>query len=176
MPEQLNLFDQKPTTPSRQSTIRISLETLEQWKAKIINLQQSTGQPQQMSLFSNEVKPEIDPFALKLHNWEFFEWGKDEGDNCLYFVLDNVCGLLLYIGETKRSPTLRWKGKHDARDYISNYVALHRRHKLDVAVNVAFYWDVPGEKGALRELEQQLIQQWRSPFNRESWKHWGKLF
>jgi hypothetical protein len=176
MPEQLELFDFQSITPSRKPTLKITLEALQQWKARIVDYQQNLAQPQQMSLFQEEAKPEIDPFSLKRYNSEFYQWDKDEGDNCLYFVVDGAAPLLLYVGETKQSPTQRWKGRHDARDYIENYIALHRRHKLDVAVATAFYWDVPWKKGALRELEQELIQRWRSPFNRESWKYWGKLF
>ena len=40
--------------------------------------------------------------------------------------------------------------------------------------NVGF--DVPTERRARQNLESELIEKWRSPFNRESWKFWGQPF
>ena len=183
--EQLNLFDHpsQPVFKSQQSRLTMDRETFIQWKSRIFDHQQAvlnSPPPQQMSLFaleSNHCDPEqINPFELRLHNWEFFTM-PDMGDQtCIYFVVDTALPLLLYVGETKQSPKERWGGIHDCRDYISNYIILHRKHELKTFVNTAFWWDTPTDRKARQQLEQALIQRWKSPFNKECWKFWGKPF
>ena len=46
--------------------------------------------------------------------------------------------------------------------------------KVDVAS--AFYFNVPTDRKLREHLELELIEKWRSPFNRESWKWWGQPF
>jgi hypothetical protein len=99
-----------------------------------------------------------------------------EGEACLYFVIDHVMPLLLYIGETKRTPTERWQGVHDCKDYLRRYHALHYQYELKRAVSISFCWDVPTERKARQELESELIYKWRSPFNKECWQYWGQPF
>ena len=101
----------------------------------------------------------------------------DWGDSvCFYFVIDNIFPLLLYIGETKRTPKARWAGVHDCKQYIMRYVELHRRYGLKVAISTAFEWDALGDRKTRQQLEKELILKWRSPFNKECWKCWGQPF
>ncbi len=126
-------------------------------------------------------KTAFDPFDLPLYPAEFYrlpcqgEPNLAANDACIYFVLDQAAQLLLYIGETCRSQK-RWQGIHDCKRYIQNYQALHYQHQQPTAVVMAFVWDVPQAAPLRRELEQHLIQLWRSPFNRESWQYWQTPF
>ncbi len=188
--EQLSLFDYNPDALiDKQPTLKMSKDSLEQWKTKIFQYQQQiiiepSSKPQQLTLFdldgcsSHLNVDKINPFELKKHNWEFYEHRPQQHDdsNCIYFIIDNNLPLLLYIGESQHSPRKRWKGVHDCKDYIFNYIELHRKYQMKVAVVSSFYFDVPVEKKSRQQLESELIEKWRSPFNRESWKWWGKPF
>lgn len=100
---------------------------------------------------------EIDPFALQLFPLTFHDFANDyAGDACIYFVLDSVALIILYIGETKAS-NIRWSGQHYCKDYVSNYISIHRKYGLDVAVNIAFWGDVPTKTKARQKLETELI-------------------
>jgi hypothetical protein len=111
---QLELFPEfkpKPTVP-KSPQLTMSCEALKSWKQRILEHQQSEGadQPRQRSLFEFAPNPcdpnNIDPFALELHNLSFCE-KPDWGDRtCLYFVIDTF-PLLLYVGETDRTPKQR---------------------------------------------------------------------
>ncbi|MDZ4879064.1 MAG: hypothetical protein CLLPBCKN_008502 [Chroococcidiopsis cubana SAG 39.79] len=156
---------------------------LVRWKSQIYDYQQRARESeplQQTALFDltpAHCDPDsIDPFSLRLHPSEFYRLPDNDSEACLYFIIDNTLPILLYVGETKRTPSQRWKGVHDAKDYISNYISLHRKYKLDVAVVAAFWWDVPANTKSRQQLELALIQKWRSPFNKENWERWGQPF
>ena len=152
------------------------------WKQRIFNYQQSAQQnstPQQGTLFDlapNPFDPDtVDPFTLRLQNLACLD-RPDPGDElCLYFVIDNTLPLLLYVGETKRSPNQRWTN-HDCETYINRYISLHRRYAIDVAVGIAFWFGAPAHRQQRLKLESELIHKWRSPFNKESWQWWGQPF
>lgn len=186
-PNQLDLFSdvQPRSTPhSRPNELVMSADALVKWKERIFQYQQRAreSQPvQQTTLFGltpAHWDPDgIDPFALRLHPSQFYRLpDQGEGAACLYFIIDNVLPILLYVGETKRTPTQRWKGIHDAKQYIMNYISLHRRYGLDVAVAAAFWWDAPVQTRPRQQLESALIAKWRSPFNKENWTMWGRPF
>lgn len=183
-PNQLNLFSDLPLEPaSRPETLVMDKLALVRWKSQIYDYQQRTreSQPvQQVALF--EVAPahcdpdKINPFSLRLSPISFYRLPADSrGDACIYFVIDSAAQLLLYVGETCRS-NLRWKGIHDCKRYIESYQSLHHQHELSHAVNIAFWWDAPVDTRPRQQLELALIQKWRSPFNKESWKLWGQPF
>ena len=118
----------------------------------------------------------LNPYDLPQQNTEFWRGQFPEGGGAaFYFVSDANLPLLLYVGETCHANT-RWKGEHDCKRYLMNYVELHRRYERSVSVQVAFYLDAPEATRDRQQLEQQLIQTWRSPFNKENWKHWGTPF
>ncbi len=161
----------------------MSHEALLGWKSHIFDYQQKVRQskpPQQVTLF--DLAPahcdpdKIDPLQLEVRSLSFWRVPADSsGDACLYFVVDSAANLILYVGETCRS-NKRWKGLHGCKDYIASYQDLHYRYKLQTAVNIAFWWDTPTDRKSRQELEQALIQKWKSPFNKEMWERWGQPF
>ena len=180
--KQLELFPEfKSNYPRLASRLAMGVDALHSWKNRIFECQQfaSTEQPQQGTLFElapNPCDPDsIDPFTLQLHNLSFCD-KPDWGDRtCLYFVIDNALPLLLYVGETHRTPKQRWMS-HDCHKYIENYIELHRRYYLDVAVGIAFLYGAPGNRKQRLQLESELIYKWKSPFNKECWQYWGQPF
>ncbi|KAI9129821.1 GIY-YIG nuclease family protein [Acaryochloris sp. CCMEE 5410] len=163
--------------------LQMSDAALKEWKARIFRYQTQVNESaatQQGTLFdlapTSTDPASIDPFSLKQQNTEFWrDTFDDEGIAALYFVIDQELPLLLYVGETSKS-NQRWKGVHDCKDYLHNYVAAHRIHKLPVRVTISFWREAPADYHLRQQLEQALIQKWKPPFNRESRKHWGAPF
>ena len=180
--EQLELFpDFQPNYSSQAPQLVMSLEALHSWKQRIFEHQQAatTSQPRQQTLFElapNPCDPDsLDPFALELHNLSFCD-RPDLGDRtCLYFVIDNALPLLLYVGETHRTPKQRWMC-HDCHSYIGHYIGLHRSYSLDVSVGIAFWYGAPTNRKQRLQLESEFIYKWKSPFNKECWQWWGQPF
>lgn len=159
----------------------MSSDALLSWKQRVFEHQQSATapQPQQGNLFELAPNPcnsdSIDPFTLELHNLSFCD-KPDWGDRtCLYFVIDNEIPLVLYVGETHRTPKQRWTS-HYCRSYIASYIELHRRYSLDVAVGIAFWYGAPVNRKQRLQLESELIYKWKPPFNKECWQYWGQPF
>jgi hypothetical protein len=158
-------------------------DELLRWKQRVFDYQQrirKTIPPQQGTLF--DIAPrhcdpnQIDPLALQLVPMSFYRMPtSDEGDCAIYFILDSVLPLILYIGETSRS-NRRWKGVHGCKDYIDSYQDLHYRYGLQTGVNIAFWWDAPVDRKARAKLELSLILRWRAPFNKECWQIFGQPF
>ncbi|MBD1835401.1 GIY-YIG nuclease family protein [Cyanobacteria bacterium FACHB-472] len=182
---QLDLFNsaQFHSRKRRADMLLMSADALVRWKTQVAAHQQRAreNQPiQQVALFDltpGYCDPEqIDPLTLRLDTLSFFERpGQDLGEPCIYFVVDTTTKLILYIGETVYS-NQRWRGTHDAKRYISQYISLHRQYQLDVAVCISFWWDAPSATQSRQALEKQLILKWQSPFNKENWKRWGQPF
>ena len=183
MSNQLSLFEAKPALRVEQPQKRMSKQALLKWKARIFNYQQiaiKTSKPQQTSLFN---VPEshcdtnvINPFELKAHSSQFYRQ-REQGDrNCIYFIVDHTLPLLLYVGETKQTAKQRWNGVHDCKDYVTNYIELHRKYQLEVRVCSAFWYDTPSDRKSRLKLESELINRWQSPFNKENWRRWGQPF
>jgi hypothetical protein len=183
---QLDLFspnELRMSHSNRTPVLLMDKKTLTKWKQKIIVYQQqvrTSESHQQVSLFNLQnsyVDPDIiDPFTIQLSALSFYRLPVDSpGQACLYFVIDVSEKLLLYIGETCKS-NKRWKGVHNCKRYIENYLDLHYRYELKTAVNIGFWWDAPVPTIARQQLELSLIQKWKSPFNKENWKYWGQPF
>ncbi|MDM9381128.1 GIY-YIG nuclease family protein [Chlorogloeopsis sp. ULAP01] len=183
---QLDLFSlseisSAPT--SRTPVLLMDEKTLTKWKSQITIHQQqvrASKPTQQATLFqmpSAHIDPgAIDPFNLSPCSLSFYRLPTNNpGEACLYFVIDIAANLLLYIGETCKS-NKRWKGVHDCKQYIENYLDLHYRYELKTAVNIAFWWDAPTKTRSRQRLELTLIQKWKSPFNKENWRLWGQPF
>ncbi len=162
----------------------MSRETLQEWKQRVFHYQQRVriGQTQQQgTLFElmvavDDLAASINPFDLPQQNAEFWRWqAPDTGVAALYFVIDSELPILLYVGETVKS-NVRWKGEHDCKRYILNYISAHRSHHLEVAVNIGFWSEAPTETRPRQQLESALIKKWRSPFNKENWEFWGTPF
>ena len=163
----------------------MSKNALLKWKARIFKHQQktlNTEPPQQTSLFepprSHCDADAINPFALKLHNAQFYKLKEKQYPEkiCIYFIIDNALPLLLYVGETMQTAKQRWNGTHDCKDYVMNYVELHRKYNLETKMCSAFWYDTPSDRTARLKLERELILRWQSPFNKENWSKYGKPF
>ncbi|MEO0947070.1 MAG: GIY-YIG nuclease family protein [Cyanobacteria bacterium J06641_5] len=177
---QLELFDRKFLAP--RSRDLFDGDALKDWKAKIVACQQRerlTSPPQQQALFDLAAVADpvaIDPFSLRLYSSLFYRFSLEgKGRPCLYFVLDRAASLLLYVGETCQV-NQRWRGIHDCKRYIENYLQLHRELGIEASLATAFYWQVPTATRARQALERRLIYRWRSPFNKENWLYWGHPF
>lgn len=186
-PKQLDLFADKVIQPSslppRPPQLVISQDVLIEWKSRIYNHQlqvREEGAPQQGMLF--DLQPAhcdpagINPFRLPPVAMSFYRLpDSDAGHPCIYFIIDAMSELLLYVGETGQSHR-RWKGTHDCKDYIKQYIVLHRKYGLAVGINAAFWWDTPHSRKARQALELALIEKWKTPFNKENWQMWGQPF
>ncbi|HEY9737359.1 MAG TPA: GIY-YIG nuclease family protein [Trichocoleus sp.] len=161
----------------------IPVAELQGWKQRIFAFQQAaqaTPQVEQATLFDLAADPNpadtLDPFTLLQRNAEFWRGQFSEaGVPALYFVVDHELPILLYVGETIKS-NQRWKGEHDCKRYILNYIAAHRPYELPVAVNIGFWPFAPCDRKARQTLESDLIYRWRSPFNKENWAYWSTPF
>ncbi|MCL6436286.1 MAG: GIY-YIG nuclease family protein [Leptolyngbyaceae cyanobacterium HOT.MB2.61] len=171
-------------TVGRSPELAISRESLQEWKQRVFRYQQQVKinpPAQQGTLFdliptAEEIASCVNPFELPQQNTEFWRWqAADEGVSALYFVIDYELPILLYVGETVKS-NLRWKGEHDCKRYILNYVSAHRPCNLPVSVNIGFWAQAPVKTRDRQQLELALIYQWRSPFNKENWEFWGTPF
>lgn len=152
------------------------------WKQRIHDFQQTVqagGTATQGTLFGETPAApadDINPFTLPQRNAEFWrEQFTDVGNSALYFVVDHEAHLLLYVGETVKA-NQRWKGTHDCKRYILNYVSSHRAVQLPVQVNIGFWPYAPEARKARQALESDLIRKWRSPFNKENWRIWATPF
>jgi hypothetical protein len=183
--KQLSLFDDygfKTTAPS----LQMDASALAEWKERIGNHQRQVREskpPEQGSLFALpqtawETPDELDPFSLRQYPADFYRHQPLDSDckGCIYFIIDRLSEIILYIGETKLTVKERWAGEHYAKGYVMNYIELHRKHKLDVAVSSAFWIEVPPDKKILQQWEKELILKWRSPFNKEMWDVYGQPF
>ncbi len=174
-----------PGSYSAQGTpLEMSADALQAWKQRIVQHQQQltvSEMSQQGTLFDlmptvAEIADRIDPFQLPQQNIEFWRWrAEDEGVAALYFVVDYELPIVLYVGETVKS-NQRWKGEHDCKRYILNYVSAHRPHGLKTTVNIGFWANAPVHTRDRQKLESALISRWRSPFNKENWGYWGTPF
>lgn len=191
--DQPSLFSAADLPPTRSprakaETLQISDATLQTWKQRIFEFQQQikiSPPAQQGTLFdglgcdrtNNRPDPDgIDPFKLPQQNTEFWRWkAEDAGVAALYFVIDYELPILLYVGETIKS-NQRWKGVHDCKRYLMNYVSAHRSLDAPVKVNIGFWAQAPVHTRHRQQLELALIEKWRSPFNKENWEFWNTPF
>ena len=198
--KQLSLFDERERLLSpRPETMVLDRDGLIRWKQSIFDYQQqvrNNQQPQQQTLFDLprqtwHTPDEIDPFSLRFHPADFYRLPEppEPFDNpergCIYFIIDREASrregdrtlpILLYIGETKLTAHQRWSGTHYCKDYLMNYIEMHRRYGLNVAVCSAFWQHIPPDKKVLLAWERELILKWRSPFNKENWDKFGQPF
>lgn len=190
-PEQRSLFSVREV-PSRYgqpaAPLQMSLAALQAWKQRVWQFQQRVEvgvTPEQGSLFglppsAAEMAAAIAPFTLPQQNIDFWRWKvEDAGTAAYYFVIDYELPILLYVGETVKA-NQRWKGEHDCKRYIENYILAHRACDRTPAapcpVGIAFLHQAPVETRARQQLESALITQWRSPFNKQNWQFWGTPF
>ncbi|BDA71870.1 hypothetical protein CAL7716_060360 [Calothrix sp. PCC 7716] len=173
---QLSLFPQAKFKAPIQKEV-IDAGTLQHWKNQIVEYQQqarAANVVEQKALFdipdlSNNDYTQIDP--LKLNNQVL---SKFKGTDYLYFVVDKIPGLILYIGQQKVNKKL--KKVHELSEYITSYQELHNYYKLKTSISLVSWQDVPQDKERRQELEEYLILKWRAPFNTQSFQWWGLPF
>jgi hypothetical protein len=163
----------------------MDISALKKWKDSIAKYQNELRQGhsfQQGELFdltslqTSVLADGIDPFSLRLHNFFFFDRDSEIGsDSCLYFVIDTLAQLLLYVGQTHKADR-RWSSYHDCKRYVENYKQLHFTHGLAEGISTAFYWEVPPDAQLRQKLELSLILRWKPPFNKENWQLWSTPF
>ncbi|WP_416665737.1 GIY-YIG nuclease family protein [Egbenema bharatensis] len=166
--EQTSLFSASELSATysvkpRAESLQMSREALQTWKQRIFEFQQQVqvnSLTQQGTLFdlstssdqTAQTNPDcINPFTLPQQNTEFWRSKfSDTGTAALYFVIDHELPILLYVGETVKS-NQRWKGEHDCKRYLLNYVAAHRQHQLSVTVNIGFWAEAPAKLGRVSD-------------------------
>ena len=171
-----------------ESSLSLKKETLRNWQKLIQNYQNKLFQygvnhSHQFSFFessSTEPLGKLDPLKLTPLPLNFWRWPKSEHHGpAIYLVMDkpknNGCHLLLYIGETYAADK-RWKGEHDCKNYLIAYEEAFKKAGLSTQLSIRFWTDVPKETKSRRKLEQQLIQEWLPPFNKETRNRWGTPF
>ena len=109
--------------------LKMSFEQLRDWKLRIANYQKSVRRGEQnvvqTSLFKTQPShcdPDlIDPCSLSLHSMAFYRLPSSEcSEAALYFVIDSIENIILYIGETSQI-SRRWRTVHKCKDYLSTY-------------------------------------------------------
>ncbi|EKQ69641.1 hypothetical protein OsccyDRAFT_2282 [Leptolyngbyaceae cyanobacterium JSC-12] len=164
--------------------LAIGQSALRSWKRRVLQFQQQvtlSSVGEQGSLFgcdlsARAIAEEVNPLSLPRQNTEFWRWrAEDAGVAALYFVIDYAMPILLYVGETVKS-NQRWKGEHDCKRYIENYISAHRQCGEESMVGIAFLHAAPTATRPRQQLESALIYKWRSPFNKQNWTFWGTPF
>ena len=168
--------------------IHINKEIINEWQQKIINHQspifkygyKNINQPSLFESLSEESNETLNPLDLSPLPLSFWRWPKTiHKGPAIYFVMDTLTNsdkvIILYIGETI-SAEKRWKGEHDCKNYLSNYSETLQKAKLTTKLNIRFWLDVPISTKKRRQLEQNLIQTWLPPFNKETRGVWATPF
>ncbi len=166
----------------------ISSEVIKQWQDRIINYQvnifkNGMQELSQFSLFETHSKGlinQFNPFDLTPIAISFWRLPNSPHKGpAIYFVMDKLIhtkkNIILYIGETL-SAEKRWKGPHDCKAYLSNYAEALQKAGLASQLNIRFCIDVPEPTKERRKLEQELIQAWLPPFNKETRANWSTPF
>ena len=168
--------------------LKLSRQLIQDWQEKIHRHQSelfnSSGAiAMQQTLFQKSISTPLDHFApLKLTplTINFWRWPNSPHKGAaIYLVMDRPeqldNPLLLYIGETSAADQ-RWKGEHDCKNYLSAYSEALVGAELKQQLSIRFWTDVPSQTPARRRLEQELIQSWLPPFNKETRARWATPF
>ena len=140
----------------------------------------STAQGDLFGASPDDAVAAIDPQALTPLAMSFWRWPEPSHRGAaIYLVMDRPVQLeqplLLYVGETLAAER-RWKGDHDCKAYLAADGEALQRCELSAQLNIRFSCDVPRATRARRALEQQLIQRWWPPFNKETRQRWATPF
>ncbi|KGG25848.1 MULTISPECIES: hypothetical protein [unclassified Prochlorococcus] len=168
--------------------LTLSRDLLQSWQRRIQGHQADLfqGEPdiaRQNSLFCSDHETVIDqlkPLQLTPLPLSFWRWPNSPHHGpAVYLVMDRPADLntplLLYVGETIAADR-RWKGEHDCKAYLAAYAEALARAELTSQLSIRFWSDVPESTKARRQLEQQLIQRWLPPFNKETRARWSTPF
>ena len=175
-------------TPKKDQTISLTRDFIEEWQERIrshqSNLFKGVGQNSQQASFfetdSSNLINTFQPLNLTPLSLSFWRWPKSLNHGpAIYVVMDKLASkdsyLMLYIGETIASEK-RWKGEHDCKYYLSNYSDALQSTGIKTQLSIRFWADVPKSTSKRRKLEQNLIQLWLPPFNKETRSRWETPF
>ena len=168
--------------------LSIEEKIIKEWQEKIINYQspifksnsQDVTQTSLFESFSDKLNKTFNPINLTPLPLSFWKWPKTiHKGPAVYFVMDKIISseenIILYIGETI-SAEKRWKGEHDCKNYLSTYSESLQKANVKTKLNIRFWLDVPINTKERRKLEQNLIQTWLPPFNKETRGIWATPF
>ncbi len=174
------------TAPTEGIKLRRGL--LEEWQERVYNHQSKIYEglaniPLQGSLFIDSESTQFnsfDPLKLTPLPLNFWRWPKSPHNGpAIYLVMDRPTSidkpLLLYVGETIAADQ-RWKGEHDCKSYLASYSEALSKVGLKSLLSIRFWTDVPSDTKIRRRLEQELIQTWLPPFNKETRSRWKTPF
>ena len=182
-----NLFGE---SASSSQELIFSKKFLETWQEKIHSHQSKLFQGiaftnHQTSLFEENTQSDLmvekfQPLKLTPLPLSFWRSSKPHHNGqAIYIVVDKLNEsekfIILYIGETI-SADQRWKGEHDCKTYLDNYCVALQKVGLSSQLSIRFWNDVPKQTIARRKLEQELIQKWLPPFNKETRSRWQTPF
>ena len=188
---QNNLFNKNDINFSekkRLDHIYVEKKVIKEWQKKINDYQSPIFKYgykniNQRSLFESNTDDKNETFSPKSLTalpLSFWRWPQPMHEGpAIYFVIDKIMNtdenIILYIGETI-SAEKRWKGEHDCKSYISNYLETLQKANVKTNLNIRFWLDVPIKTKERRQLEQDLIQTWLPPFNKETRGIWATPF
>ncbi len=175
--------------------LELTADCLKIWQKRLQNHQailfkENYQEETQTSLFSPESNKQnkslgesylqLDPLKLNPLPIHFWKWPKNYHHGpAIYLVMDLPDGfekpILLYVGETIEA-SKRWKGEHDCKTYLAAYSEALSNAKITINLSIRFWTDVPSSTKARRKLEQELIQRWLPPFNKETRARWATPF
>ncbi len=168
--------------------LKIRKETLELWQQKISTYQSPLFKNTPPSHVQNSLFPDfnapknnlISPLELTALPLSFWRWPESPHHGpAIYLVMDKSEAssqhLMLYIGETVAA-NKRWRGEHDCKEYLASYSEALIEANLNPSLSIRFWTDVPKDTKARRQIEQELIQKWLPPFNKETRTRWSTPF
>lgn len=183
-----DLFSSAPLASTPTPDLPITPDQLQAWQQRLHDFQSprfrrdvcDAGQVDLFGESSCDAANAINPLALTPLPLSFWRWADSPHRGAaIYLVLDRPPHLehplLLYVGETKAADQ-RWKGEHDCKTYLAAYGEALQRCQMAHQLSIRFYTDVPSDTRARRRLEQQLIQHWNPPFNKETRQRWATPF
>jgi hypothetical protein len=183
-----DLFSGVPLGSTPTPNLPITANQLRGWQQRLHDFQSprfrrnicSSGQGDLWGENVADSATPIDPLTLTPLPLSFWRWADSPHRGAaIYFVLDRPPHLdhplLLYLGETKAADR-RWKGEHDCKAYLAAYGESLQRCQMAHQLSIRFCCDVPTDTRARRRLEQQLIQHWSPPFNKETRQRWATPF
>ncbi len=180
-----HFFEEQPHLSQK---LLLKKESIQNWQLRIHAHQSEYFQggssiTHQTNLFESTSTNLIDDFEplmltpLPLNFWRS-STQYHEGP-AIYLVMDQFDddkkNIILYLGETIAADQ-RWKGEHDCKGYLDNYCCTLNRVNLNSHLSIRFWTDVPKQTRSRRKLEQDLIQRWLPPFNKETRSRWQTPF
>ncbi len=173
---------------NKKKELEINSEVLKRWQQRVQKFQHpffidNFKEPKQSELFPdwpNEKVIQLNPLRLTPLPLNFWRWPNNPHQGpAIYLVMDRpehlTTPLLLYVGETIAADR-RWKGNHDCKTYLNAYSEALVKADLPRHLSIRFWTDVPKQTKERRALEQNLIQRWLPPFNKETRSHWSTPF